>query len=134
MIVVGGDGDGYAEGGNHFLHALRRNIDITYLVHNNQIYGLTKGQASPTTEPEYITGTTPWGVLTEPFNPLVTAISADISFVARSFSGAGDHLVDTIAEAITQRGFSFVDILQPCVSFNHLNTHSWYLERVTPIE
>ncbi len=134
VIVVGGDGDGYAEGGNHFLHAMRRNIDITYLVHDNQIYGLTKGQASPTTETGYVTGTSPWGVLTAPFSPLPMAVDANISFAARSFSGDQDHLVDTIVAAVNHKGFSFVDILQPCVSFNNLNTHQWYRERVTPID
>lgn len=134
VIVVGGDGDGYAEGGNHFLHAMRRNIDITYLVHDNQIYGLTKGQASPTTEPGYITGTTPWGVLTAPFRPLPLAISMDVGFVARGFSGDQEHLANLIVQGVNHKGFSFIDVLQPCVSFNHLNTHHWYRERVYYID
>ncbi|MEO0081340.1 MAG: 2-oxoacid:ferredoxin oxidoreductase subunit beta [candidate division WOR-3 bacterium] len=130
VFAEGGDGDGYAEGCNHFLHALRRNVDLTYLVHNNQVYGLTKGQASPTSEQGFITKTTPFGALQPGFNPVVLAVAMDAGLVARSFSGNVRHLTDTIKQAVKHPGFSLVDILQPCVSFNRVNTTQWYRERV----
>jgi 2-oxoglutarate/2-oxoacid ferredoxin oxidoreductase subunit beta len=130
VIAEGGDGDGYAEGGNHFIHSMRRNLNITYLVHDNQIYGLTKGQASPTTGEKTVTGTTPYGVFNSPENPLALAISSDCSFVARGFSGRKDHLVYLIKEAVRNEGFSLIDILQPCVSYNKVNTFKWYADRV----
>lgn len=130
VIAEGGDGDGYAEGGNHFLHALRRNMDITYLVHDNQVYGLTKGQASPTTEPGMVTKTTPFGVTEPAYNPLALAVMLDTGFVARGFSGMPEHLAMLIGRAISWPGFAVVDILQPCVSFNHVNTSTWYRQRV----
>ncbi len=133
VIAEGGDGDGYAEGGNHFIHAMRRNLDITYLVHNNQIYGLTKGQTSPTSERGFVTGTTPWGSPNPPENPLLLAIASDCSFVARGFTGDADHLTELIQQGIRNRGFSYIDILQPCVSFNRVNTFQWYKSRVYPI-
>jgi 2-oxoglutarate/2-oxoacid ferredoxin oxidoreductase subunit beta len=129
VIAISGDGDAYGEGGNHFLHAMRRNHDITYLVHNNQVYGLTKGQASPTSDPGFVTKTTPSGAY-PPIYPLAIAIAAGGTFVARSFAGDIDHLADTIKEGIRHKGFSLIDILQPCVTFNHKNTFSWYRERV----
>lgn len=134
VIAEGGDGDGYAEGGNHFIHAMRRNINMTYLVHNNQIYGLTKGQASPTTDEKMVTGTTPGGAFNSPENPLALAISSNCSFVARSFSGRKEHLVNLIKEAIRNEGFSFLDILQPCVTFNKINTYKWYMDRVYELD
>ena len=129
VIAVSGDGDAYGEGGNHFLHAARRNHDITYLVHNNQVYGLTKGQASPTSDVGFITKTTPEGAA-NPVNPIALAIVSGASFVGRSFAGDVDHLADLIKKGITHRGFALIDILQPCVSFNHKNTYQWYKERV----
>ena len=134
VIAVGGDGDGYAEGGNHFLHAMRRNIDMTYLVHNNQVYGLTKGQASPTSDPGMVTGTTPKGLFAGPERPLALAVASDCSFVARGYAGEMGHLSDLIGTAIRNEGFSFVEILQPCVSFNKTNTFDWYKERVYILE
>jgi len=134
VIAVGGDGDGYSEGGNHFIHAMRRNLNMTYLVHDNQIYALTKGQASPTTDKLTKTGTTPWGVYGEPERPLALAVASNCSFVARGFSGDQEHLTGIIKEAITHKGFSFVDILQPCVTFNKINTFKWYSERVTKLD
>lgn len=130
VIAEGGDGDGYAEGGNHFIHAMRRNVDITYLVHNNQVYGLTKGQTSPTSEKGYVSRTTPGGSPNPPENPLLLAIASDASFVARGFTGDGEHLVRLIQEGIRNPGFSFIDVLQPCVSFNRVNTFQWYKSRV----
>ncbi len=133
VIAEGGDGDGYTEGGNHFIHAMRRNVDITYLVHNNQVYGLTKGQTSPTSDLGYISRTTPMGSLSPPLNPLILAVSMNCTFVARGFSGKPEHLAGLIGEGIRHRGFSFIDILQNCVSFNKINTFQWYKGRVYDI-
>lgn len=129
VIAVSGDGDGYGEGGNHFLHAMRRNHDITYLVHNNQVYGLTKGQTSPTSDLGFVTKTTPYGA-SPPINPIASAIAGGATFVARGFAGDVEHLAKLIKKGIQHRGFALIDILQPCVSFNHKNTYSWYRERV----
>jgi 2-oxoglutarate ferredoxin oxidoreductase subunit beta len=129
VIAVSGDGDGYGEGGNHLLHAMRRNHDITYLVHNNQVYGLTKGQTSPTSDPGFVTKTTPYGA-SPPINPIALAIAGGATFVARGFAGDIDHLTEIIKGGLQHRGFALVDILQPCVSFNHKNTYSWYRERI----
>jgi 2-oxoglutarate ferredoxin oxidoreductase subunit beta len=129
VIAVSGDGDAYGEGGNHFLHAARRNHDITYMVHNNQVYGLTKGQASPTSDPGFVTKTTPYGA-PSPINPITIAIVGGATLVARGFAGDIDHLAGIIKKGIQHRGFALIDILQPCVSFNHKNTYSWYRERV----
>jgi 2-oxoglutarate ferredoxin oxidoreductase subunit beta len=134
VLAEGGDGDGYAEGGNHFMHAMRKNIDITYLVHNNQVYGLTKGQTSPTSAMGFVTKTAPTGSLSPPLNPLLIAIAADCSFVARGFSGEIEQLTGLIKEGILHRGFALIDILQPCVSFNRINTFKWYDDRVYRIE
>ncbi|HER44378.1 MAG TPA: 2-oxoacid:ferredoxin oxidoreductase subunit beta [Candidatus Eisenbacteria bacterium] len=130
VIAEGGDGDGYAEGGNHFIHAMRRNVDMTYAVHDNQIYGLTKGQASPTSEESMVTGSTPRGNPLKPERPLALAVASDCSFVARGFAGEKDQLVDLMKKAVTNKGFSLLEILQPCVSFNKVNTFDWYRERV----
>jgi 2-oxoglutarate ferredoxin oxidoreductase subunit beta len=129
VIVCGGDGDGYAEGGNHLLHAARRNIDLTYIVHNNQIYGLTKGQPSPTTDAGTESKISPQGSAT-PLNPLGVALAAGCSFLARSFAGDQDHLASMIEAGMRHRGFALIDVLQPCVSFNHVNTFGWYKERI----
>ncbi|MBA7616863.1 hypothetical protein ES703_24165 [subsurface metagenome] len=133
VIAVSGDGDAYGEGGNHFIHAARRNHGITYLVHNNQVYGLTKGQASPTSDAGFVTKTTPYGAA-NPVNPISLAIVSGASFVGRGFAGDAEHLSSLIKQGITHRGFSLVDILQPCVSFNHKNTFSWYRERVYKLD
>jgi len=133
VIAVSGDGDAYGEGGNHFLHAARRNHDITYLVHDNQVYGLTKGQASPTSDVGFITKTTPYGAA-NPINPIALAIVSGASFVARGFAGDIDHLSNLIKKGIAHRGFALIDILQPCVSFNHKNTFQWYRDRIYNLE
>ena len=133
VIAVGGDGDGYGEGGNHFLHTMRRNHDITYLVHNNQVYGLTKGQASPTSDEGFVTKTTPQGAPLA-INPVSLALTGGASFIARGFAGDVDHLTNLIQQAIKPEGFALVDILQPCVSFNHKNTFKWYHDRVYKLE
>ena len=134
VIVTTGDGDCYGEGGNHLLHNIRRNVDITVLVHDNQIYGLTKGQASPTTEPGFRTKVQTQGVILEPLQPLKMAIALGAGFVARGFSGESGHLSGLIEEAVNYPGFSLVDILQPCVSFNKKNTYQWYRERVYKLD
>ena len=131
VVVSCGDGDCYGEGGNHFLAAIRRNPDITLLVHNNQVYGLTKGQSSPTTALNMGTRLTPDGPTSTPLNPLALALTAGAGFVARSFSGSGEQLSGLIREAMNYRGFAMIDIFQPCVSFNKINTHGWYRERIT---
>ncbi|HTY09121.1 MAG TPA: 2-oxoacid:ferredoxin oxidoreductase subunit beta [Candidatus Edwardsbacteria bacterium] len=134
VIAEGGDGDGYAEGGNHFVHAMRRNPGVTYLVHDNQIYGLTKGQTSPTSEPGFVTATTPFGNFNFPEHPLAVAVACDCSFVARGFAGDAERLAELIAQAISHPGFALVDILQPCVTFNKVNTYQWYKQRVYALD
>lgn len=133
VLAVAGDGDCYGEGGNHLLHAIRRNTDITVMVHNNQIYGLTKGQASPTSETGLKTKLQPDGLVLSPFNPVTFSVSQNASFVARGFAGDTPHLTTLIKKAVLHRGFSIIDILQPCVTFNKVNTYAWYKERVYPI-
>lgn len=134
VMAIAGDGDCYGEGGNHLIHAIRRNPNITLLVHDNQIYGLTKGQASPTTESGMKTKINREGVFNKQLNPLALAISQDCSFVARGFAGDIQHLSELIKKAIEHKGLSLVDILQPCVTFNHLNTFKWYSERVYKLD
>jgi 2-oxoglutarate ferredoxin oxidoreductase subunit beta len=130
VIVNTGDGDSYGEGGNHFIHNIRRNVDITHFVHDNQVYGLTKGQSSPTSDVGHITDFTPEGVINQPMNPMVTAIALGAGFVARAFTGDKDHLKEMMKAAIAYNGYALVDILQPCVSFNKVNTFAWYSKRV----
>ena len=130
ILVSTGDGDCYGEGGNHFIHAIRRNTDLTVLVHNNQVYGLTKGQASPTSMAGMQTPLQPQGVISSPMNGPALALTMGAGFVARGFSGQVDHLARLISSAMDYKGFSVVDILQPCVSFNKINTAAWYKERV----
>ncbi len=134
VIAIGGDGDGYAEGGNHFLHALRRNPHITYIVHDNQVFGLTRGQTSPTSDAGYVSTTTPWGQIAGSFNPIAVAIALDASFVARGFAGNIEQLSQLIQEGIRTEGFALIDVLQPCVTFNKVNTFKWYSERVYKLE
>ena len=135
VVITTGDGNMYGEGGNHFIHAIRRNIGVKVFVHNNQVYGLTKGQASPTSDLGFVTKVQPRGVLHPPFNPLALAIVQDCSFVARSFAGDQKHLLEMMVAALRhQGGLALLDILQPCVVFNKLNTFKWYRERVKPID
>lgn len=133
-VVVDGDGGAYAEGTNHFVHALRRNPRMVYLVHDNRVFGLTKGQASPTSDPDFKTKTSPRGTMMPPFNPLGVAIANNGTFVARGYAGDVDHLAWLIGEALAHPGFAFVDVLQPCVSFNRVNTYKWYRQRVYKLE
>jgi len=133
VIVESGDGCNYGEGGNHFLAAIRRNINVTLLVHNNQVYGLTKGQASPTSSEGFVTKAQPDGTMSSPFNPVAVAVAMRAGFVARGFSGMIDHLSGLIQQGISHRGLAIIDILMPCVSFNKVNTLSWYKERCEPL-
>jgi 2-oxoglutarate ferredoxin oxidoreductase subunit beta len=134
VVITSGDGDMYGEGGNHFIQNLRRNVGVKAFVHNNQVYGLTKGQASPTSDLGFITPVQPEGVTSPPFNPLAIAVAEDCSFVARSFAGDPAHLERMMRAALEHRGgFALLDILQPCVTFNKINTYQWYRERVRPI-
>jgi 2-oxoglutarate ferredoxin oxidoreductase subunit beta len=134
VMVFTGDGDCYGEGGNHLVHNIRRNINVKVFVHDNQIYGLTKGQASPTSMEGMKTKNQPFGVFSEQLNPLAMAVALDCSFVARGFSGDMEHVKELITSAVSHKGFSLVDILQPCVSFNKVNTHEWYKQRVYHLE
>ena len=134
VVITSGDGDMYGEGGNHLIHAMRRNIGIKIFVHNNQVYGLTKGQASPTSDFGFTTKVQTHGVVLQPLNPLAIAIVEDCSFVARSFAGDPEHLQQMMETALTHDGgLALLDILQPCVSFNKVNTFKWYKDRVKPI-
>jgi len=130
VIVTGGDGDGYGIGMGHFIHAMRRNLNITYIVMDNQVYSLTTGQISPTSMLEMRTKTTPRGNAETPTNPLALAIISGATYVARGFSGDPKGLADLIAGAISHRGFALVDVFSPCVTFNKLNTYAWFRERV----
>jgi 2-oxoglutarate ferredoxin oxidoreductase subunit beta len=134
VIAMGGDGDGYGIGVQHFVHIMRRNYDLTYIVHDNQIYGLTTGQASPTSQKGMKTKTTPWGVIEEPFRPIATAINGGATFVARAYSGDPIHLKEIMKQAIEHKGFAFVDVFQPCVTFNKLNTYPWFQQRIYKLE
>jgi 2-oxoglutarate ferredoxin oxidoreductase subunit beta len=133
VILDTGDGDSYGEGGNHFIHNIRRNVDVSHFVHDNQIYGLTKGQASPTTELGHVTGVQADGNINMPFNPMLMALAAGAGFVARGFTGDPEQLVALMEKAIRFKGYALIDILQPCVSFNKINTFDWYKQRVKPI-
>ncbi|PKM93419.1 MAG: 2-oxoacid ferredoxin oxidoreductase [Firmicutes bacterium HGW-Firmicutes-1] len=126
VIAEGGDGDMYGEGGNHFIHNIRRNPDITHIVHNNMVYGLTKGQASPTSQKDFITPVQVNGVTNEPFNPLAVALSLGATFIGRAFSGDMEQTKTLIKEAILHKGYALVDIFHPCVTFNKINTFAWY--------
>lgn len=134
ILVNMGDGDCYGEGGNHFLAALRRNINVTLLVHNNKVYGLTKGQASPTSDRGFVTKAQPGGVAYNASNPLSLALSQGAGFVARGYCGEIEHLSDLIREGISYPGFSLIDILQVCVSFNTVNTYQFYKDRVYKLD
>jgi 2-oxoglutarate ferredoxin oxidoreductase subunit beta len=134
VIVTTGDGDCYGEGGNHLMAAMRRNINVKLFVHNNQVYGLTKGQASPTTGEGVKTRNMPFGVISEQFNPMALAVALDCSFAARGYAADTEHLKGLMQEAVNHKGFALLDILQPCVSFNKVNTYEWYQQRVYHVE
>ncbi len=130
VIAESGDGDMYGEGGNHFLHTIRRNPNITNIVHNNMVYGLTKGQASPTSRIGFRTPIQVAGVFLEPFNPLAVAIALNASFVARAFAGDAEQTREIFKKAIEHKGYALVDVFQPCPSFNKLNTYDWFKSHV----
>ena len=134
VIAESGDGDMYGEGGNHFLATIRRNPDITNIVHNNMVYGLTKGQASPTSQKGLVTPLQVGGVILEPFNPIAVAVALDASFVARAFIGDVDMTKDIIKKALSHRGYALCDIFQPCVSFNKTNTYKWFKDHTYYLE
>ena len=134
VLVTGGDGDGYGIGGNHFTHTARRNVDLTYVVMNNQIYGLTTGQVSPTSSLGMTTKSTPFGSVEQPVNPITSAIMNGATFVARAYSGDVRHMTDLIQQGIKNKGFSLIDIFSPCVTFNLDNTHDFFKERVKKLE
>jgi 2-oxoglutarate ferredoxin oxidoreductase subunit beta len=134
VIVEMGDGDGYGIGLGHFVHTCRRNVDMTAIIHNNQVYGLTTGQASPTTDHLVRTPSTPSGVLEQPVNPVGLALAEGATFVARGFAGDIPHLTDLYVQALTHVGFAVVDVMQPCVTWNKLNTFAWFRERVYRLE
>ncbi|MDH5663413.1 MAG: thiamine pyrophosphate-dependent enzyme [Candidatus Bathyarchaeota archaeon] len=134
VIAVGGDGDGYGIGIGHFIHAMRRNLNITYIVTNNQVYGLTTGQTSPTSDKGYATKSTPTGVIEIPINPIALAIASGATYISRGFSKEMKHLTKLIADGVRHEGFALVDVLQPCVTFNRKNTYEWFSKRVYKLE
>jgi len=134
VVAVGGDGDGYGIGIGHFIHAMRRNLNLTYIVMDNEIYGLTTGQASPTTTEGHKTKSTPRGNVEKPIQPLALALVAGATYVARGFSGEQKHLTGLVKDAIDHRGFSLIDVFSPCVTFNMVNTYPFFKERVYKLE
>jgi 2-oxoglutarate ferredoxin oxidoreductase subunit beta len=134
VICTGGDGDGYGIGGNHFVHTMRRNVDLTYIVMDNQIYGLTTGQVSPTSVKGMKTKSTPYGNVENPINPIPLAIVGGATYVARAFSGKQRHMVEMMKGAIRHKGFALVDVFSPCVTYNKDNTYQWFSPRVRLLE
>ncbi len=134
VVAFAGDGDGYGIGLSHYIHTMRRNLDVTFIVHNNQVYGLTTGQTSPTSDYHFKTKSTPHGVIEKPINPISLALSAEATFISRGFAGDIKHLTYLIKEAIKHRGFALVDVLQPCVTFNKINTYQWFRDRIYKLE
>ncbi len=134
VICTHGDGDSYAEGGNHFVSAVRRNIGIVDIVQNNRVYGLTKGQYSPTSPKGFVTKTSPQGAIEEPFNPLAVALAEGGTFISRGWSGDLEHLAWLISEALRHRGYALVDVMQPCVTFNRMYSYDWLRPRVYKVQ
>jgi 2-oxoglutarate ferredoxin oxidoreductase subunit beta len=134
VLVTGGDGDGFGIGCGHFVHAMRRNVDLLYLVMDNQIYGLTTGQTSPTSRVGMKTKSTPFGNIERPVNPVALALAAGATFVARGFSADQKHLTELIKLGIEHKGFAFIDVFSPCVTYNHDNTFQWFHPRVKKLE
>ena len=134
VLVTGGDGDGFGIGGNHFIHTMRRNVDLLYIVMDNQIYGLTTGQTSPTSHIGMKTKSMPFGNIEAPVNPVSLALAAGANFVARGFSAEQKHLTELIKQGILHQGFSFLDVFSPCVTYNHDNTYQWFRPRVKKLE
>ena len=134
VIATGGDGDGYGIGVGHFVHTCRRNFDMTYIVMDNQLYGLTTGQASPTTEKDIRTKSTPEGTIEIALSPVALALTCGATYVARGFSGENLQLANLIKGAIEHKGFALVDVFSPCVTYNKHNTYPWFRERVYKLE
>ncbi len=134
VIATGGDGDGFGIGCGHFVHAMRRNVDLTYVPMNNQVYGLTTGQASPTSMMGQKTKSTPQGVIENPIDPVALALASGATYVARGFSGEVKHMADLVQNGIRHKGFAFVDALSPCVTYNKINTFDWFRQRVYKLE
>jgi 2-oxoglutarate/2-oxoacid ferredoxin oxidoreductase subunit beta len=134
VVCAGGDGDGFGIGLNHFVHAARRNIDITYIVMDNQIYGLTKGQMSPTSPKGFITKSTPDGNPDSPVSPIQVALSANASFIAQGFSGDPKHITSLIEQGIQHKGFAFINIFSPCVTFNKVLTYDWFKQNLQSVD
>ncbi len=134
VIVTGGDGDGYGIGGNHFLHTMRRNVDLTYIVMDNQVYGLTTGQVSPTSIKGMKTKSTPFGSVENQVNPIPLAIAGGATYVARGFTGQIRHLTELIKGGIQHKGFALIDTFSPCVTFNKDNTHEFFKQRTRKLE
>lgn len=134
VIATGGDGDGYGIGANHFVHTMRRNMDITYIVMDNQIYGLTTGQTSPTSVKGMKTKSTPHGNIENPINPIPMAIMGGATYVARGFSAKQKHLVELIKGGIQHKGFALIDVFSPCVTYNKDNTYPWFNQRIKMLE
>src|SRR5882672_2538197 len=134
VIATGGDGDGYGIGGNHFTHTARRNVDLTYIVMDNQIYGLTTGQISPSSRVGMKTKSTPFGSVETPINPLTSAIMNGATFVARAFSADGKQMTDLMKRAILHKGFALIDVFSPCVTFNHDNDYAFFKQRIKKLE
>ncbi|MCL4338705.1 thiamine pyrophosphate-dependent enzyme [Patescibacteria group bacterium] len=130
VLAIAGDGDCYGEGGNHLIHACRGNHDITILVHDNRVYGLTTGQVAPTGLKGFKAKSTPQGVIEVPVNPVALAITQGATYVAQGFAGDINHLTDLIVEGVKHKGLSLVNVFQPCVTFNHVTTYAWYRERL----
>jgi 2-oxoglutarate ferredoxin oxidoreductase subunit beta len=134
VLVTGGDGDGLGIGGNHLTHTIRRNVDLTYIIMDNQIYGLTTGQTSPTSRLGMKTKSSPYGNIETPINPITMALAAGATFVARGFSGDQKHLTELIKQGIQHKGFSFLDVFSPCVTYNKDNTFQWFRPRIKRLE
>ena len=134
VIGFGGDADCYDEGWDHFCHAVRRNIDVTLIVHNNMILGLTTGQTTATSQAGFKTKSTPFGSISSPLNPIAHALISNGTFVARGFAGDPKHLQNLILGALKHRGFNYIDVFQPCVTFNYLNTYEWFRKRIYKLE
>lgn len=130
VLTQAGDGDQYDEGGNHLYHAMKRNVDLCHIIHDNQVYGLTVNQTTATTEKGAKTRSTPHGSIEDPLNPIQFALASGATFVARGFAGDTRHLISLIVEGVKHKGFAFIDVLQPCVTFNHLNTYAYFYRKV----
>jgi 2-oxoglutarate/2-oxoacid ferredoxin oxidoreductase subunit beta len=134
VLATGGDGDGFGIGAGHFVHAMRRNVNLTYVTMDNEVYGLTTGQASPTSMMGQRTKSTPTGVIENPIDPIALALASGATYIARGFSGDVKHMAELIANGIAHKGFSFVDALSPCVTYNKINTFDWFRQRIYKLE